>query len=152
MVCDVIVVTLEGRRYGIPAGSVVELHQMVATVPLPGAPPIVEGMINVRGTLVPVLDLRRRLELPGHPAEPGDHLVLVRADGAVVGLRVDRVEDLIQVPEVDRSFKAVAPRVEGMATLDDGLLLIQDMDSLLFADEEAALRETVRSITAKEDV
>ncbi len=152
MVCDVIVVALEGRRYGIPVGAVVELHQMVATVPLPGAPPIVEGMINVRGTLVPVLDLRCRLELPAHPAEPSDHLVLVRADGAVVGLRVDRVENLIQVPEVDRSFKAVSPRIEGLVTLDDGLLLTQDVDSLLFADEEAALREALRSIAGEEDV
>ncbi len=152
MVCDVIVVTLEGRRYGIPAGAVVELHQMVATVPLPGAPPIVEGVINVRGTLVPVLDLRWRLELPAHPAAPGDHLVLLRADGAVVGLRVDRVEDLIQVPEVDRSLKAVAPRIEGLAALDDGLLLIQDVASFLVPGEEAALRTALRSIAAEEDV
>jgi purine-binding chemotaxis protein CheW len=148
---DVVVFILEGRRYGVPARAVVELHQMVATVPLPGAPPTVEGMINVRGSVVPVLDLRARLELPRRPAEPSDHLVLVLADGAVVGLRVDRVEELVRVTDVDRSFTAVAPRIEGLATLDDGLLLIQDVASFLLPDEAATLREALRRTVAEED-
>ena len=148
---DIVVFALEGRSYGIPAGTVVELHQMVATVPLPGAPPIVEGVINVRGSVVPVLDLRSRLEIPGRPAEARDHLVLVLVDGAVVGLRVDRVEDLIRVPDVERSFRAVAPRIESLVTLEDGLLLIPDMASLLFPDEATTLREALRSIVSEED-
>jgi purine-binding chemotaxis protein CheW len=147
---DVVVFALEGRSYGIPADSVVELHQMVATVPLPGAPPIVEGVINVRGSVVPVLDLRSRLDLPGRPAEPQDHLVLVLVDGAVVGLRVDRVEELIRVPEIERSFNAVAPRIHSLVTLDDGLLLIPDIASLLFPDEATALREALRSIVEED--
>src|SRR5947209_286603 len=92
---EVLVFEIEGRRYGLAAVVVRELLRMVAVVPLPGAPAVVEGVVNLRGAIVPVLDLRQRFGLPARPATPADHLIVAEADGRPVALRVDRAVELL---------------------------------------------------------
>jgi purine-binding chemotaxis protein CheW len=61
---QVLVFEVAGRRYGLPADDVQELLRAVSIVPLPRAPAVVEGVINLRGKVVPVLDVRGRFRLP----------------------------------------------------------------------------------------
>jgi purine-binding chemotaxis protein CheW len=111
----------------------------VAIAPLPKAPPIVEGVINLRGTLVPVLDLRQRFGLPSVPVAPEQHLVIARTGHRVVALRVDRALGFVDVEE--RAIvppERVAPGAEhvaGIAKLPDGLLVIHDLDRFLSLEE-----------------
>jgi purine-binding chemotaxis protein CheW len=111
----------------------------VAIAPLPKAPPIVEGVINLRGTLVPVLDLRQRFGLPSVPVAPEQHLVIARTGRRVVALRVDRALAFVDVDE--RAIvppERVAPGAEhvaGIAKLPDGLLVIHDLDRFLSLEE-----------------
>jgi hypothetical protein len=86
----ILVFEIGGRRFGLPAAEVRELLRAVTILPLPLAPDVVEGIINVRGTVVPVLDIRARLRLPAKAAEPSDHLIVVEPGGRPVVLRIDR--------------------------------------------------------------
>src|SRR5215469_5263815 len=76
---EILVFEGDGRRYGLPAAEVRELARAVTIVPLPRPRALVEGVIDVRGEAVPVLDLRARLGLPAKGVEPSDHLVIARA-------------------------------------------------------------------------
>lgn len=137
-----VVIELAGHRCALLASAVVELHRMVATVPLPGAPPSVEGAIDLRGTLVGVVDLRARFGLPVRTARASDHLVVVAVAGMALALRVDRVADLDEVPGDQVTPPPPLPgavSARGLARLDDGLVLIYDLDAFLTADEAAAM-------------
>lgn len=116
-----------------------EVARTVAVAPLPKAPPIVEGVINVRGSLVPVLDIRQRFGMPPSALTPDQHLIIARSGPRVVALRVDRALDLVVVDEDSiHSAARVAPGVEyvaGIARLADGLLVIHDLESFLSLDE-----------------
>jgi CheW-like domain len=76
---EILVFEISGLRFALLASDVRELTRAVAIVPLPRAPRIVEGIINVRGSLVPVLDIRRRFHLAQRAASHMDHLILAWA-------------------------------------------------------------------------
>ncbi|MBI1966648.1 MAG: purine-binding chemotaxis protein CheW [Gemmatimonadetes bacterium] len=127
------------RQFALPAQVLREVVRAVAIAPLPKAPPIVEGVINVRGTVVPVLDIRHRFGLPPVPLAPQQHLLIAHAGPRLVALRVDRAQDLVSVPEdAIASAARIVPRaqyVAGIATLPDGLLVIHDLARFLALDE-----------------
>lgn len=128
-----------GRRLALPAAAVGEVTWAVAVTPLPKAPPIVEGVINVRGTVVPVLDIRHRLTLPAQPVALDQHFIVAHAGHRLVALRVDRALDLVSVPEESIETAArLVPGVEyvaGIAKLPDGLIVIHDLQRFLSLEE-----------------
>jgi purine-binding chemotaxis protein CheW len=138
-----LVFVLDGRRVALLASGVEGLIPAVAIARLPKAPDIVEGVINVRGTLVPVLDLRRRFGFAAAPLALDQHFILARAGPRLVALRVDRALDLTNVPRTAVADAArVVPGVEhvaGIAKLDDGLLVIHDLERFLSVEEARRL-------------
>ena len=140
---DLLVFALGEHRFALAASSVVEVVRVVAAAALPGAPAIVEGVINARGTLVPVLDIRARFGLRPAAIDADQHLILARAGARLVALRVDRALELMSVPaEAIEPTERVAPGVplvKGCARLADGLLVIHDLDRFLSLDEGTAL-------------
>ena len=144
-----------GRRLGLPAGVLREVLRAVAIAALPKAPPIVEGVINLRGTLVPVLDIRQRFGLPPTPVALEQHLLIAQAGSRLVALRVDRALDLVGVDETTiESTAAVAPGAEyvaGIAKLADGLLVINDLERFLSLDEAGQVDAAVLGATAPGD-
>ncbi|HWA16570.1 MAG TPA: chemotaxis protein CheW [Gemmatimonadales bacterium] len=130
---------LSGRRFALTSTVVREIVRAVSMAPLPKAPPIIEGVINVRGTLVPVLDIRQRFGLPAVPLSASDHLILAAAGLRIVAIRVDQATGLVTVPEEDiDSAEARVPGAElvaGIARLPDGALVIHDLERFLSLDE-----------------
>lgn len=131
--------TLGDATFGLAADSVREVTRAVAIAPLPKAPPIAEGVVNVRGELVAVLDIRQRFRRPPAPLHPDQHFIVARAGPRLVALRVDRVTDLIAVElaAITPGAAAVpgAGYVRGVATLPDGLIVIGDLEEFLDLDE-----------------
>ena len=127
----------------LPATAVREIVRAVAITPLPGAPAIIEGAINVRGALVPVLDIRGRLQLPARPLDPDQFLVMMQAGARTLALRVDEVDDLVEVDAdgIERT-SALSPALRGLAGLSaraDGVLVIYDPAAFVSAAESEAL-------------
>ena len=96
-VAKVLIFEIGGQRYGLPAADVRELVRAVAILPLPLESAFIEGVFDLRGTIVPVVDLRARLRLPFKAVEPSDHLIIIEAGagGRPLALRVDRALDLV---------------------------------------------------------
>ena len=136
---ELLLFELGGQRYGLPAADVRELLRAVAVTPLPHAPVLVEGVINVRGTLVPVLDIRARFHLPARPLEHTDHLIVAQAADRLVALRVDRALELTRLdPTAFERAEAVVPGVvyfAHLAKLPDGLVLVHDLNTFLSQTE-----------------
>jgi purine-binding chemotaxis protein CheW len=135
--------TVGGRTLALLASAVTEVVRAVAVTELPKAPPIVEGVINFRGRIVPVLDVRQRFGLTPRSLDPDQHFIIAQAGPRRVALRVDRAFDVIGVEaRAIESSALVAPGAEyvaGIARLPDGLLVIHDLESFLALDEAAAL-------------
>src|ERR1700687_4944563 len=131
---DILTFELGGQRCAILASAALEIQRAVAMARLPRCPAIVEGVIDLRGKLVPVLAVRSCFDLPARPVALPDHLVIAhvrRRDGAgdrVVALRVDRALGLMAVPRASiEDARGAVPGVEhlaGVAKLRDGLVLI----------------------------
>jgi purine-binding chemotaxis protein CheW len=144
---EILVFELTGQRYGIPLRGVREVVRAVAITPLPSAPAVIEGVINVRGALAPVFDLRARFGLPAKPLEPNDHLIIARARSRLIALRVDRAHWMLDVDdELVEDAARVVPQmqhIDGVAKLADGLVLIHDLDTFLSRAEEVALNRAL---------
>src|SRR5262245_6063358 len=91
---EVLVVASDGGTLALPSSDVVEVVRAVAVTPLPKAPAIVEGVMNVRGKVVPVINVRARLGLSAREIAPSDHFVIARVAGREVALHVDQALSL----------------------------------------------------------
>ena len=140
---EILIFELAEQRYAIPLRSVREVVRAVAITSLPTAPAVIEGIINVRGTLVPVFDLRARFGLPPKVLEPSDHLIIAWAQSRLVALRVDHADWMIDIGADELQDAATivpqAEYVDGVAKLPDGLVLIHDLDTFLSEAESEAL-------------
>ena len=144
---EVLLFLLEGHRYALPMEDVRELVRAVRLTPLPRAPAVVEGLLNLRGELLPVLDMRRRFRLPARPLSSSDHLVVARAGHRSVALRVDRAEGLLSLEEgqLDASPRELpgVGYVAGALKLTDGLVLLHDLRTFLSEAESLELEEAL---------
>jgi purine-binding chemotaxis protein CheW len=140
---QLVVFLLDGRRYALALPVVERIVRAVAVTPLPQAPPIVLGVIDVAGHIIPVLDVRQRLRLPQRPVGPDDQFAIVRAARRRVALVVDAAQGVAATPAyaVVRSAD-ITPGLEylrGVVQLQDGLVLIHDLDQFLSLDEAHTL-------------
>ncbi|MBI2998358.1 MAG: purine-binding chemotaxis protein CheW [Deltaproteobacteria bacterium] len=138
-----VVFTLDGQRYALYLPVVERVVRAVEVTPLPKAPEIVLGVINVQGRIVPVVNMRKRFRLPEGELKLGDQIVIARTSRRAVALVVDAVSGVMQVSEKDFvSPKQIVPGteyIEGVVKLEDGLVLIYDLDQFLSLDEERTL-------------
>ncbi|MCW5625779.1 MAG: purine-binding chemotaxis protein CheW, partial [Burkholderiales bacterium] len=123
---------LDDQRYGLDLVAVEEVVRVVAVTPLPDAPEIVTGIVNVRGRVVPVVDIRQRFGLPVRAPTLTDQLIVATTARRSVAFVVDAVMDVLEWTERDIvEADAIAPGLgylQGVATLADGMVLIHDLD------------------------
>lgn len=147
---SVVVFEVAARRFGLPLDRVEQAVRIVEITPLPQAPAVVAGVVNVRGSVVPVIDMRSRFRLPQRDSLLSDQLLLVDSSRRRLALWVDAVEGVAAYDERDfTGADAVVPGMEhlqGIARLADGLVLIQDLERLLTLDEERALAEAIEHV------
>jgi purine-binding chemotaxis protein CheW len=138
---------LEGQSYALRLKSVERIVRMVEVTPLPGTPGIVLGVINVQGQLVPVLDMRRRFGLPKRELNLTDQLVIARTAKRTMALGVDSVSGIVaRLPQEITDGGTIFPGLEfvqGVVKLQDGILLIHDIDRFLSLDEDIQLESAL---------
>jgi purine-binding chemotaxis protein CheW len=150
---EVLVFEVEGQRYGLPTADVRELVRAVTITPLPDAPAVIEGVVNVRGRVLPVLDMRARFHLPARPLDPSDHFIVASAGPRGVILHVDGATHLALLDETSiqpsPTLGPSATYVAGVAKLEDGLVLIHDLATFLSDAEAESLDEALRAAGPK---
>ncbi len=138
-----VVFDLSDQRYGLPLHAVDRIVRIVEFTPLPKAPDIVLGVVNVHGRVIPVVDIRRRFHLPRRDVALTDQMVIARTSRRVVALVADAVTGVIEYSEQDgEEAREVLPGVqyvEGIVKLGDGLILIHNLDKFLSLEEETTL-------------
>lgn len=142
-----VVFRLDVQRYALALASVDRIVRAVALTPLPKAPDIVLGVIDVGGGVLPVLNLRRRFGLPERDIRLTDQFLIARTSRRPVVLVVDEVQEVT----VRMDSRIVDPaqivpglrHVHGVVRLGDGLVLIHDLDTFLSLDEMHALDEAM---------
>ena len=149
---DILVFAVDTHRYALPAPDVEQVVRAVAITSLPGTPLVVEGVIDVHGTLVPVLDLRRRFGLPATPPKLNDLLIIASAGARRVALRVDENASIqkIDPTSLGRSGESLtqSPWVAGLAKLPDGIVVIHDLALFLSESESESLARALADKTA----
>lgn len=125
---------------GIEIRQVEEINRLLEVTPVPQAPPYVRGVINLRGEVVTVIDLRQMLGLPAAVAARDSRNVIVDSHGERIGLMVDRVADVVETSAdaIDRpppNLSGVDGRFfAGVCQLATGLLVLLDVEAVLATD------------------
>lgn len=136
---------LDGEEFGVDILNVQEIIRTVTLTRVPSAPAFVEGVINLRGRIVPVVDLRKRFGLTARAVDKETRIIVVELSHRVVGFLVDEVREVIRVPagvtEPPPEFAAGvdAAYITGVAKLDGRLLILLDLEQVLSAPEHAAV-------------
>ena len=139
---------LGSEQLGLGVSSVREVLRPGRVSMLPQAPDFVAGVIDVRGSLVPLIDFRRRFGMGGGESGRGGRVLVAQLGDDQVGLLVDEVLGVIGVSEADvesppASFRGLAAEyIDGIARVESGLLIIINLERVLSADERLALEST----------
>lgn len=150
---EVLVFVLGREEYGVDILKVQEIRGYEKVTPIPSAPDYLKGVVNLRGVIVPVIDLRVKFRLADVRYDSFTVVVILRIAGRVIGIVVDGVSDVVHfahsdvkpAPQlgalVDSSFLA------GVATQDDRMVLLVDIERLLSTGELNLLREMTETVS-----
>jgi len=132
---------LDGEIYGIDVMQIQEVLRVTEIAPVPGAPPYVLGIFNLRGNVVTVIDTRGRFSLPPGEITDSTRIVIIESDKQVVGILVDGVAEVVELntdridPAPNVGDDESSRYIQGVATLDDKLLIVVDLNKLLTENE-----------------
>ncbi|SRR5579885_43779 len=142
-----VVFILDGQRYALHLSAVERVIRAVEITRLPEAPDIVAGVINLRGRVIPVVDVRRRFHLPRRETTPADQFIIARTARRPVAAPVDAVDGVV---EYDQGMRVppgeIVPGiqyVDGVVKLRDGMVLIHDLDRFLSLEERRSLERAM---------
>lgn len=142
--------------YGLDINAITEVVRPLKITPLPKMPAFIEGVINLRGVILPVVDLRSRFELHKIVNNPRKmRMIITRgavsgsrsAAGGLLGLVVDSVDEVTDIPkkDIDRAPEAATGRnaefISGMGKIGDRLIILLDITKILSSQERVALAE-----------
>ena len=132
--------TLGAEEYGVDIMMVREIKGWTETTPLPKAPPYVRGVINLRGVIVPIVDLRARFGMGATVPTPMHVVIIVKTDTRTSGLLVDAVSDIVSVePDAVRAVPDMGMAIEdqyleGLVALEDRMVTLVALNRLLALD------------------
>lgn len=133
------------EEFGVDILRVQEIIRMMPITKVPNAPPFVEGVINLRGKVIPIIDMRRRFGMAANAHDEQTRITVMDLQGQVVGFVVDAVREVLRIKEstVEAPPQVVAgigsEYLKGVGKLDDRLLILLDLDKLLAETEIEAL-------------
>jgi purine-binding chemotaxis protein CheW len=134
---------LAGTTYGVRSQIVQQMEMVEHITPVPNAPDFVEGVVFLRGQVIPAINLRRRFGFPKIPYDLRTRLIVVRAGGRTVGLIVDSAREFVPLdpatiqPPPEGIAGLSGHYLAGIATLGERLVLILDLDAVI--SQEAGL-------------
>lgn len=134
-------------EYALEIVKVREIQAMTEIRKVPKAPRFVEGVINLRGHIVPIIDLRRRFDLEVNDARQSAKILIVELDKNLVGMIVDNVSEVMRfyADEIEKtppmfSSSIDAQYIQGVAKLDEKLIILLNLEKLLSFEEQTVLK------------
>lgn len=139
---------LAGENYGIEICYVIEIIGIQSITEVPDMPAFIRGVINLRGKVIPVMDIRARFRLPARDYDDRTCIIVINVDSTEVGLVVDEVSEVADIPE---NNVEPAPRtsknsdnsyIQGMGKMNNRVIILLDVHKLLFSNEMQRLIES----------
>jgi purine-binding chemotaxis protein CheW len=147
MVNQLVVFNIGEQQYALPLTTVQRVVPMAEVTQLPKAPEVVLGVIDLQGSIIPVMSMRKRFGMREAEASLGDQLIVAEAGARTVAMVVNSVIGVVErtAEEVTMAQKILpgVQYVEGMTRLGDGILFIHDLDRFLSKKEEQQLEEVL---------
>jgi purine-binding chemotaxis protein CheW len=135
--CQLLTFTLGGEQYGVDIRHVQEIKCWSAITPIPNAPPRIKGVMNLRGTIIPIVDLRVQFGMPETECSPFTVIIVVKVGPKVQGLVVDAVSDVLSLasadvhPSPDLGANVDARFIVGMVQREEKLVTVLDIATVL---------------------
>jgi len=136
---------VDDKEYAVDIEKIIEIIYYRTATSLPEAPEFIEGVVDLRGIVIPVLDLKKRLRMSLRGETPPNHILIVHFREKMVGVVVDEVKQVLHVREeqIQSPQKFMAgtdsKHLRGVCKVDDHLVFILSIDALLSDDEQAQL-------------
>ncbi len=142
-----VVFVMEKEEFACNIQNVREVLKMAKITPLPRSLDFVEGVINMRGEVLPVIDLRKRFDLAEAERNEENRIIIVEVEDRIVGIVVDAVKEVIsmsteQIQETpSQVVGGKTDLIMGVGKVDDRMLIILDLDRILTTTEQLALND-----------
>lgn len=144
-----VVFSLDEQKFAMDLNYVEKIAQVTEIMPLPKAPDIVMGVINVQGRIVPVVNIRKRFQLPEHEIELDDHFIIGKTEILNIAILVDSVLDIIEHSDDDIiEQKNILPNIdhiEGIVKSKGDMIIIHDLKRLLSIEESEIIKKAIQN-------
>jgi purine-binding chemotaxis protein CheW len=133
------------EEFGVEILKVQEINRMISVTQVPNSPHYVDGVINLRGKVIPIIDLRTRIGMPRKEHDKDTRIIVVDLEGKNVGFVVDSVSEVLRIPSnVTEPPPVLASGVESsyitsVAKLEDRLIILLDLEKVLSTEEKLEL-------------
>ncbi|MBP6671918.1 MAG: purine-binding chemotaxis protein CheW [Bacteroidetes bacterium] len=137
--------TIGEEEFGVNILTVQEINRMVEVTRVPNTPDYVDGIINLRGKVIPIIDLRCRFSMERKPKDKNTRIIVVELSGTIFGFVVDSVSEVLRIPlsvtEPPPPIVAGISRefITSIGKLEDRLLILLDLERILTMDEFSSL-------------
>lgn len=137
-----VIFNLKGESYGIPIEYVETIEKVTEITRVPNAPSYVKGVINLRGEVIPVVDLRRRFEFEEVEATEETRIIILSFDEIVVGILVDSSSEVLTIDKnsIDSTSNMVdsfdEDYIEGIAKIDERMIIIINIPKVIGCETE----------------
>ncbi len=137
------------EQYGLGIEYVIEIIEMIKITPMPEAEPYMKGVINLRGKVIPVMDIRLRFGMDERKADPRTCIIVVKVDDLEIGLIVDTVSEVVDIPQehIEDPPKLQKQKeqrfVMGMGKIDDDVHILLDLQILVFTNSLLEIKQEV---------
>jgi len=141
---------LDEQRYALYLSVVERVVGVVEITPLPKAPDIVLGVVNVQGKIILVVDIRKRFHLPEREMNLSDHLIIAHTSRRTIALVADTVTGVLELSDDEiigkEEILSGLEYVDGVVKLEDGMILIHDLEKFLSLEEEKAISDQLSGL------
>jgi len=140
-ILQLVTFNLANEEFGVDITRVQEINRMMDITKIPNAPEFIEGVVNLRGKIVPVVDLRKKLGFPEKEHDKSTRIMVVEVNGMVLGFIVDSVSEVLRIPEstIEPPPSLVggveSDYLNGVGKLDDRLLLLINLEKVIKSDQ-----------------
>lgn len=140
-ILQLVTFTLGGEEYAVDILKVQEINRMKEITRVPNAPYYVEGVINLRGKVIPIVSLRKFFGLPEEEDRSRQKIMIMDIQGVTMGLIVDAVSEVLRIstnivePPPAMTYSVSTEFISGIAKLEDRLIILLDMDRLIGKEE-----------------
>lgn len=137
--------TIGKEEFGVDILKVQEINRMFQITKVPNSPDYVDGVINLRGRVIPVMDLRTKMGLERKEHDKDTRIIVVELDGRTIGFIVDKVKEVLRIPSSiiepppDMVAGLDAEYITGVGKLEDRLLILLDLERIVTTKERAEL-------------